>query len=98
MNDGMIIFDAYYEVGVPCSTSYVICMRDPETVAKIQEIIKSNAQQQLGLIVSYKTESFQKVISKGLVDTTKPRDFLALYKVLSELLDELTQSISVFIK
>jgi len=49
----------------------------------------------LGLILSHKTEILQKVISDGLADTTKPKDRLAIYKALNELLDELTQSLQV---
>ena len=90
MNNGMTIIDACREVGVPRSTFYDICKRNPEAVAKVQEIIEANAQQQLGLILSHKTEILQKVISDGLADTTKPKDRLAIYKTLSELLDGLT--------
>lgn len=95
MNNGMTIVDACREVGVPRSTFYDICKHNPEAVAKVQEIIEANAQQQLGLILSHKTEILQKVISDGLADTTKPKDRLAIYKVMSELLDELTQSLEI---
>jgi len=43
MNNGMIIVDACREVGVPRSTFYDICKRNPEAVAKVQEIIEANA-------------------------------------------------------
>ena len=95
MNNGMTIVDACREVGVPRSTFYDICKRNPEAVAIVQEIIEANAQQQLGLILSYKTEILQKVISDGLADTTKPKDRLAIYKTLNELLDGLTQSLQI---
>jgi len=95
MNNGMTIVDACREVGVPRSTFYDICKRNPEAVAKVQEIIEANAQQQLGLILSHKTEILQKVISDGLADTTKPKDRLAIYSSLNKLLDELTQSLQI---
>jgi hypothetical protein len=95
MNNGMTIVDACREVGVPRSTFYDICKRNPEAVAKVQEIIEANAQQQLGLILSHKTEILQKVISDGLADTTKPKDRLAIYKTLSDLLDGLTKSLQI---
>jgi len=95
MNIGMTIVDACREVGIPRSTFYDICKRNPKAVAKVQEIIEANAQQQLGLILSHKTEILQKVISDGLADTTKPKDHLAIYKTLSELLDGLTQSLQI---
>jgi ACT domain-containing protein len=63
MNNGMTIVDACREVGVPRSTFYDIYKRNPEAVAKVQEIIEANAQQQLGLILSHKTEILQKIIS-----------------------------------
>jgi hypothetical protein len=91
----MTIDDACREVGVPRSTFHDICKRNPDAVAKVQEIIEANAQQQLGLILSHKTEILQKVISDGLADTTKPKDRLAIYKTLSELLDGLTQSLEI---
>ena len=95
MNNGMTIVDACREVGVPRSSFYDICKRNPEAVAKVQEIIEANAQQQLGLILSNKTEILQKVISDGLADTTKPKDRVAIYKVLNELMDELTRSLQI---
>ena len=91
----MTIVDACREVGVPRSSFYDICKRNPEAVAKVQEIIEANAQQQLGLILSNKTEILQKVISDGLADTTKPKDRVAIYKVLNELMDELTRSLQI---
>ena len=95
MNNGMTIVDACRKVGVPRSTFYDICKRNPEAVAKVQEIIEANAQQQLGFILSHKTEILQKVISDGLADTTKPKDRLAIYSALNKLLDELTQSLQI---
>jgi hypothetical protein len=95
MNNGMTIVDACRKVGVPRSTFYDICKRNPEAVAKVQEIIEANAQQQLGLILSHKTEILQKVISDGLADTTKPKDRLAIYMTLNELVDGLTQSLEI---
>jgi len=87
--------DACRDVGVPRSSFYDICKRNPEAVAKIQEIIEANAQQQLGLILSHKTSILRKVISDGLADTTKPKDRLAIYKALGESLDGLTQSLEI---
>ena len=95
MNIGMTIVDACREVGIPRSTFYDICKRNPEAVAKVQEIIEANAQQQLGLILSHKTEILKKVISDGLADTTKPKDRLAIYSTLNKLLDELKQSLQI---
>jgi len=93
--EGMSVVDACKEVGIPRSTFYDVCKRNPEMLAKIQEVMEVHAQQQLGLILSNKTAILQKVIDDGLSDDTKPRDRLAIYKALSELEERLSQSLRI---
>ena len=84
--DGMTVVDACKEVGIPRSTFYDVCKRNPEMLAKFQEIIEAHAQEQLGLILANKTEIMRKVINDGLSNDIAPRDRLAILKFLSEII------------
>lgn len=83
------------EVGIARSSYYDIVKKNPEAIAKVQEIIEVHAQEQLGLILSNRTAILQKVIDDGLSDDTKPKDRLAIYKSLSELEDRYTQLLQI---
>jgi hypothetical protein len=91
----MTISAACNEVGIPRSTFYDVCKRNPEMLAKIQEVFEVHVQQQLGLILSNKTAILLKVIDDVLSDDTKPRDRLAIYKALSEIEERLTNNLQI---
>jgi len=95
MNDGMTVVDACKEVGIPRSSFYEICKRNPEAIAEVQDIIDTTNREQLGLILLNKTEVLSKVVADGLADSTTPRDRLAIYKALSELVDDLSYSLQI---
>ena len=90
--DGMSVVDACKEVGIPRSTFYDVCKRNPEMLAKFQEIIEAQAQEQLGLILANKTEILRKVIDDGLSNNTSPGDRLKIMKALSEMEERFTHA------
>ena len=95
MNDGMTVVDACNEVGMPRSTYYDIVNKNPEMITEFQEMVTANAREQLGIILIHKNQILQKIIQDGLSDETAPRDRLAIYRGLSELVDNLSQNLQI---
>jgi hypothetical protein len=95
MNSGMTVVDACHEVGLPRSSFYDIVKKYPEAIAEYQEMVQANARQQLGLILSHKNEILHKVIQDGLSDDTSPRERLAIYKTLDELVGKLQNAMQI---
>jgi len=95
MNEGMTVVEACQKVGMPRSSFYYILENNPEAIAEVQAIIDTNNREQLGLILLTKTEMLQKLIEDGLSNTTKPKDRLAIYLKLNELVDRLTDSLHI---
>jgi len=95
MNNGMTVIAACKEVGIPRSTFYDVVKKNPEAVTEYQEIVDTNAQHQLGLILFHKNEILQKVIEDGLSDSIAPRERLAIYKALNELEIGLTDALRI---
>ena len=95
MNEGMTVVDACEEVGIPRSTYYDIIKNNPEVIAEYQEMVEANAKQQLGMILLHKNRILQKIIEDGLADNTTPKDRLAIYKGLNELVDNLGQNLQI---
>lgn len=95
MNNGMTVIEACQEVGMPRSSFYYIIENNPEAISEVQSIIAANNREQLGLILMTKTEMLQKLIEDGLSNTTKPKDRLAIYLKLNELVDRLTDSLHI---
>jgi hypothetical protein len=95
MNEGLTVVDACRTVGIPRSSFYYIVENNPEAVAEVQTIIDANNREQLGLILMTKTEMLRKLIEDGLSNTTKPKDRLAIYLKLNELVDRLTDSLHI---
>jgi hypothetical protein len=91
----MTVTEACQAVGMPRSSYYYIIENNPEAIAEIQAVIDANNREQLGLILMSKTEMLQKIIEDGLSDTTKPKDRLAIYVKLNELVDELTDTFHI---
>ena len=95
MNDGMTVVDACNEVGMPRSTYYDIVNKNPEMITEFQEMVTANEREQLGIILLHKNQILQKIIQDGLSDETAPRDRLAIYRGLSELVDNLSQNLQI---
>ena len=95
MNQGMTVVEACQEVGMPRSSFYYIMENNPEALAEVQAMIDANNREQLGLILLSKTEMLQKIIGDGLSKTTKPKDRLAIYLKLNELVDRLTDTLHI---
>jgi hypothetical protein len=95
MNNGMTVVDVCKEIGLPRSSFYDIVKNYPETIAEYQDMVETNARQQLGLILAHKSEILHKVIEDGLSDDTSPRERLAIYKTLDELTGKLRNALQV---
>src|SRR4030043_2324266 len=93
MNNGMTVVDACREVGMPRSSFYYIVENNPRAIADIQAIIDISNREQLVLILQHKMEIFEKIIQDGLSEKTSPRARLAIYMKLTQLTDELMESL-----
>jgi hypothetical protein len=93
MNSGMTVVDACREVGMPRSSFYYIVENNPRAIADIQTIIDASNREQLALILHNKMEIFEKIIQDGLSEKTSPRARLAIYMKLTQLTDELMESL-----
>ena len=93
MNSGMTVVAACQEAGLPRSSYYDIVKKSPEAIAEFHEMVQLNARQQLGMILSHKTEILGKIINDGMSEDTAPRDRLAIYKTLNDLDDKLSSAI-----
>jgi len=92
MNAGMTVVEACREVGIARSSFYYIVENNPETIAEVQDIINASNREQLGLMLLSKNELLRKVIEDGLSDKTKPRDRLAIFLKLNDLIQQMTQN------
>lgn len=68
---------------------------NPEAIAEVQDIIDASKCEQLGVVLLAKTEILDKLIEDSLSDKTKPKDRLAIYLKLNELVNSLTQSLQI---
>jgi hypothetical protein len=93
MNSGMTVVDACREVGMPRSSFYYIVENNPRAIADIQTIKDASNREQLALILQNKMEIFEKIIQDGLSEKTSPRARLAIYMKLTQLTDELMESL-----
>jgi len=92
MNAGMTVVEACREVGMSRSSFYYIVENNPEAIAEFQDIINASNREQLGLMLLSKNELLRKVIEDGLSDKTKPRDRLAIFLKLNDLIQQMTQN------
>ena len=92
MNAGMTVVEACREMGMARSTFYYIVENNPEAIAEFQDIINASNREQLGLMLLSKNELLRKVIEDGLSDKTKPRDRLAIFLKLNDLIQQMTQN------
>jgi hypothetical protein len=93
MNSGMTVVDACREAGLPRSSFYYIVENNPQALADIQAVIDTNNREQLLLILQHKMEIFEKIIQDGLSEKTSPRARLAIYIKLTQLTNELMESL-----
>jgi len=93
MNSGMTVVDACREVGMPRSSFYYIVEHNPRAIADIQAIIDISNREQLALLLQNKLDILEKVIQDGLSDKTSPRARLAIYMKLTQLADELMDTL-----
>ena len=92
MNAGMTVVEACREVGMPRSSFYYIVENNPEAIAEVQEIINTSNREQLVLMLVSKNELLRKVIEDGLSDKTKPRDHLAIFLIVHDLIQQMSQN------
>jgi len=93
MNAGMSVVDACRIVGMPRSSFYYIVEHNPRAIAVIQAIIDINNREQLALILQNELDMLEKIIQDGLSDKTSPRARLAIYMKLTQLADELMDTL-----
>lgn len=93
MNSGMSVVEACRAVGIARSSYYYIIEKNPQAIAEIQAIIDTNNREQLALILQHRMEIFEKIIRDGLSEKTSPRARLAIYMKLTQLTDELMESL-----
>jgi hypothetical protein len=93
MNSGMTVVEACKEVGMPRSSFYYIVEHNPRAIADIQAIIDISNREQLALILQNKLNILEKVIQDGLSEKTSPRARLAIYMKLTQLTDELMDTL-----
>jgi hypothetical protein len=93
VNDGMTVTDACREVGIPRSSFYYTIKANPDAIAEYQEMIATNAREQLGLILLSRRAILEKVVQDGLSEDTKPRDRLYILKTLDALLDDIVNKL-----
>jgi hypothetical protein len=93
MNNGMTVVKACREVGIARSSYYYIVEKNPRAIADIQAIIDSSYREQLALILQHKMDIFEKIIHDGLSKKTSPRARLAIYMKLTQITDELLESL-----
>jgi hypothetical protein len=98
MNEGMTVLEACQAVGIARSSYYYILKNNPEAIAEIQALVDTHNREQLLLILTNKTEIVEKLIATALADTTKPKERLAIYKTLNEILDDLMRDLQSEIK
>ena len=88
VNDGLTVIDACKAVGIPRSSFYYTIKANPEAIAEYQEMIATDAREQLGLILLSRRAILEKVVQDGLAEDTTPRDRLYILKTLDTLLDD----------
>jgi len=93
MNSGMTVVEACKEVGMPRSSFYYIVEHNPRAIADIQAIIDISNREPLALILQNKLNILEKVIQDGLSEKTSPRARLAIYMKLTQLTDELMDTL-----
>jgi len=92
VNAGMTVVEACREAGMSRSSFYYIVENNPEAIAEVQAIIDACNREQLGLMLLCKNELLRKVIEDGLSDKTKPRDRLAIFLKLNDLIQQMTKN------
>ncbi len=95
MNSGMTVIAACEEVGIPRSTYYYLIKTHPEAMAEYNEMVEANDRHQFGLILSNKTQILEKIIEDARSDKTSPRDRLAIFKMLTEMGEKLSQEAQI---
>lgn len=70
VNDGLTVTDACREVGIPHSTFYYTIKANPDAIAEYQDMITTNAREQLALVLLSRRAKLEKVVQNGLAEDT----------------------------
>ena len=92
-NDGMTVVAACKVVGLARSTFYDICTRNPERIETFNKMIEASEREELSMILTSQVSILDRVIEDGLSEKTKPRQVLAIYKMLVKRLDDLADKL-----
>ena len=88
-NDGMTIVAACKIVGLPRSTFYDICKRNPDRIEAFNKMIEASEREELSMILTNQVSILDRVIEDGFSEKTKPKQRLSIFKFLSTHLDDL---------
>jgi ACT domain-containing protein len=92
-NDGMTVVAACKVVGLPRSTFYDICKRNPERIEAFNKMIEASEREELSMILTSQVSILDRVIEDGLSEKTKPRQRLSILKYLTTHLNNLADKI-----
>lgn len=95
MNGGMSVSNACKDMGLPRSSYYAIITREREAVSDFQDVVAANIQSDLLILLANKTAILHKLVQEALMDTTSPRERLAIYKALTEMQDRLINDLRI---
>lgn len=93
VNDGLTVTDACREIGIARSTFYYTIKANPEAIAEYQDMITTNAREQLALVLLSRRAILEKVVQDGLAEDTSPRDRLQILKMLDSLLNDMVNKL-----
>jgi len=89
MNSGSCVSKACREVGIPRSSFYAVITREREAVREFQDMVAANNRSDLLILLANKTAVLRTLVQEALMETTSPRERLAIYKALTEIQDKL---------
>ena len=72
------------EVGIPRSTFYDLCVKNPQICIDHQESLDEMSREEYFMLLTHKEAVLQKVLEDGLAETTKPGQRLAILKFVDE--------------
>lgn len=92
-NQGTSISAACKQVGIPRSTFYAICDREPNLMRSIQDEIMETTREELAMVITTRVSMLNKTIQDGLADTISPMVRLAIYRELEKQLKTLISEV-----
>ncbi|MCL4561931.1 MAG: hypothetical protein M1281_15150 [Chloroflexi bacterium] len=92
---GMTIVEACKDVGLPRTTFYDICKRNPQLVLDFRAQVEKNYQIQALMILMSQRQILDRIIEDGLDDATRPAARVAVFKALNNYLEILMDRVGI---